>query len=434
MQLKVLVLDDRPRVAKESIDNSLQPITKKSDFGRGVWEIAVKDFDFTLTCDFEDQLSAARALLFDHEKPRQYHLILLDNDWGDQGGGKSVGDDGLKLLSDLTAAGIQLPYLAIYTQATGYRPEYIATALNFGARALIWKSEATHFINVLLAVANDVRLKQEISTLTAQVSHLQEKQELFIDALIRAEPRLHTQSPKMRECLLDAARYAITPGVPVILAGPTGSGKEVLARAMHAISPRKERVFEVLDCTTITAELAESVLFGHEKGAFTGAHSPRQGIFELADSGTLFIDEVDTLSLDLQRKLLRVTETGEYRRVGGSRVLHANCRLIIATNKDLHQLVAEKKFLPDLYQRLNYGALRIPSLNERREDIPALAELFLKEFSDRHAQPPLQLTDEAKAELQRHDWEFNVRALKAAVFRSALKRSADVIGKADLIF
>jgi DNA-binding NtrC family response regulator len=190
----------------------------------------------------------------------------------------------------------------------------------------------------------------------------------------------------------------------------------------------------VLDCTTVTTELAESILFGHEKGAFTGAHGPRQGIFEIANGGTLLIDEVDALSLDLQAKLLRVTEYGEYRKVGGNKTLYSDCRLIVATNKDILQLVETGSFREDLYARLNIGTIRIPSLNDRREDILDIAEYFLKEFSERNKQQNIILTDEAKHVLQNHDWRFNIRELRATMYRSAMKRSSDVLSPQDIIF
>ncbi len=438
LTLKVLVMDDTPRAALISIQRSLEPIAASRDYSNAprlaTWSISLANLSFTVEFEFfQGSIAEARALFGERDYLNQYHLILLDNDW-EKAGGQQPGTDGLDLLRDSFQAGIRHPYIVIYTEASGYKADYILSALNHGARALIWKSEATHFVNVILAAVNELRLREEISTLTQRVGDLQEKRQGFVEALTRAEPRLNTKSQAMKDCLVDAARYAITPDIPVILVGSTGSGKEVLARAMHRVSPNRDKIFEVLDCTTVTTELAESVLFGHEKGSFTGAHSQRQGVFEIADGGTLFIDEVDALSLDLQRKLLRVTESGEYRRVGGVRILKSSCRLIIATNKDLYQMVLKGSFLPDLFQRLNFGSIRIPSLNERREDIIDLAEYFLNEFSERHVQPKLTLTDEAREILRNHDWEFGIRELRATIFRSAIKCDADTIGSHEIVF
>ncbi len=148
LNLNILVLDDQPDAAKISIDDSLKPITTEQRYHESYWRIAIRDLTFTVSCHYVSKLSQARELLFNSSELQQYDLILLDNDWR-EGGGKELGYDGLKLLEDLSQAGIQHPFLAIYTQATGYKHDYIALALKFGARALIWKSETTHFINLL---------------------------------------------------------------------------------------------------------------------------------------------------------------------------------------------------------------------------------------------------------------------------------------------
>jgi DNA-binding NtrC family response regulator len=440
--VKVLVLDDRPEAAKESILLSLGPIAVSPGLTESTvpcfWQVTLKNQVFTVECQFINQLAEARNYLLNSENINEYDLILLDNDWemggGIQGEGIHGGMDGLQLLEEMSKLNLQFPNLAIYTQATGYRQEYVSMALNWGARALIYKSEPTHFLNVLFASASYAFQKQEIAELSRKVGSLRERQVQFADAMANVEPRLKTKSQLMRDCLVDAARYAITPDIPVFLIGATGSGKEVLARAMHKISPRRDRIFEVLDCTTITKELAESILFGHEKGAFTGAQGARQGIFEIANGGTLLIDEVDALSLDLQSKLLRIAEYGEYRRVGGSKTLYSDCRLLVATNKDIHQLVEKEKFREDLYARLNVGAIRIPSLNERREDIQGIAQYFLKEFIERNKQESIKLSDKALLVLQNHNWKFNIRELRATIFRSALMRTSQVLNAEDILF
>ncbi|HET9986952.1 MAG TPA: sigma 54-interacting transcriptional regulator [Kofleriaceae bacterium] len=227
------------------------------------------------------------------------------------------------------------------------------------------------------------------------------------------------RSPAMREIFGLVEKIAPTDAT-VLIEGETGTGKDMIARTLHQLSPRADKPFIVVDCGAVAGTLIESELFGHEKGAFTGASSARQGAFELAAGGTIFLDELGELSLDLQPKLLRVLEQRELRRVGGTKILKVDLRVIAATRKDLRSEVEKGKFREDLYFRLNVVPITAPSLRERREDIPLLIDSMLKKLAPDGA----HLTDQTRAALMAHDWPGNVRELRNVIER-ALALGAD---------
>jgi transcriptional regulator with GAF, ATPase, and Fis domain len=205
----------------------------------------------------------------------------------------------------------------------------------------------------------------------------------------------------------------------VLLEGETGTGKDVLARSIHQISARKEQPFVVVDCGAISYNLIESELFGHERGAFTGAIAARQGAFEIAGRGTVFLDEVGELPLDVQPKLLRVLESGEYRRVGGNKPLHAEARIVAATKRNLREEVERGKFREDLYFRLSVVPITVPPLRTRREDVPALVDRFLELARKRDpSASAIGLTRETVSALAAHDWPGNVRELRNVLDRA----------------
>jgi two-component system response regulator HydG len=214
----------------------------------------------------------------------------------------------------------------------------------------------------------------------------------------------------MQQLLAKASTVAST-DASVVLRGESGSGKEVVARALHANSSRALRPFVAINCAALPAELLESELFGHARGAFTGAHGPRKGLFETAHNGTLLLDEIAEMPLALQAKLLRALQDGEIRRVGESDPFRVDVRIICATHQDLQKCVAEKRFREDLYFRLKVFTLVVPPLRERREDITALAELFLK----KEGHPTGRFTPHATALLRGYGWPGNVRELANAV-------------------
>ncbi len=233
--------------------------------------------------------------------------------------------------------------------------------------------------------------------------------------------RLVGKSPAMQHLLEKAATIANT-NASVVLLGESGSGKEVVARALHANSERSVKPFVAVNCSALPGELLESELFGHAKGAFTGAQRARRGLFETADGGTIFLDEIAEMPLALQAKLLRALQDGEIRRVGESQPIHVDARILCATHQNLHQCVVERRFREDLYFRLKVFALVVPPLRERPEDIPILANMFLTQEGHRGG-----FTPKALALLVRYAWPGNVRELRNAVIHGAvLSRGAPV--------
>jgi DNA-binding NtrC family response regulator len=206
----------------------------------------------------------------------------------------------------------------------------------------------------------------------------------------------------------------------VLITGDNGTGKELVARWLHELSPRAAAPFVEVNCAAIPSELIESVLFGHEKGSFTSAIKQRKGDFEQADSGTLFLDEIGDMSLSAQAKVLRVLQENKIMRVGGEKEIEVNVRVIAATNKDLKEEIEKRNFREDLYHRLSVILIHVPSLNERRDDIPILANYFIKEISENEGKPLMTFTNEAMAELQKMPWAGNIRELHNVVERLSI--------------
>lgn len=229
------------------------------------------------------------------------------------------------------------------------------------------------------------------------------------------------------ERVLDQATLAARSDARVLLTGESGTGKELLAAHLHAESPFANGPFVKVNCAAIPTELIESELFGHEKGAFTGATAARRGKFELADGGTLFLDEVGDLHAASQAKLLRVLQEGEFHRVGGEQAIKVSVRVISATNRDLQDLVSQQKFREDLYYRLCVVPVRVPALRERREDIAALAEYFLAEFCARNNFKPKTLDRDVTETLEDHHWPGNIRELRNTVERMAILTRGDLL-------
>ncbi len=211
---------------------------------------------------------------------------------------------------------------------------------------------------------------------------------------------------------IDIARQVAPTDISVLIQGESGSGKEVFSHIIHQLSGRKHGPFIAVNCGAIPEGTIDSELFGHEKGSFTGAHESRKGYFEVVDGGTIFLDEVGELPLGTQARLLRVLESGEYIRVGSSKVQKTNVRVVAATNVDVYEAVKRGKFREDLYYRLNTVPLRIPSLRERKEDIYLLFRKFVVDFADKYRTPGIQLTPDAQELLTNYSWPGNVRQLK----------------------
>lgn len=231
---------------------------------------------------------------------------------------------------------------------------------------------------------------------------------------------------------IDVAKQVAPTDISVLIQGESGAGKEVFSHIIHQLSARKHGPFIAVNCGAIPEGTIDSELFGHEKGSFTGAHEARKGYFEVVDGGTIFLDEVGELPLGTQARLLRVLESGEYIRVGSSKVQKTNVRVVAATNVDVYEAVKRGKFREDLYYRLNTVPLRIPSLRERKEDINLLFRKFIVDFSDKYRSPGVQLTPDAQELLMNYTWPGNVRQLKNIAEQIAVLEKERVVDGQNL--
>jgi DNA-binding NtrC family response regulator len=240
------------------------------------------------------------------------------------------------------------------------------------------------------------------------------------------------KSKKMQEIYRIIAKVAMTDST-VLITGQSGTGKELIARAIHFNSPRREKQFVPVDCAVLSENLLESELFGHVRGSFTGAVTTKPGLFEVADGGTVFLDEVGNISLSIQAKLLRVLQEREFTPVGGTKAKKVDIRLIAATNKDLEKMIKEEVFREDLYYRLNIVPLYLPALKERQEDIPLLAVHFLKKYAEEMGKAIKGFTPEAMERLMRYPWPGNVRELENVVERTVVMIDDEMVRVEHLI-
>ena len=264
-------------------------------------------------------------------------------------------------------------------------------------------------------------------------THLKEENRLLKESLGERFDRQNIigNSPGMVRLFETIAQVAPSEAT-VLITGESGTGKELIAGAIHYNSERKMGPFVKVNCAALTETLLESELFGHEKGAFTGAHRRKEGQFSLADHGSLFLDEVSEMPLSMQVKLLRVIQEREFARVGGEEVIRVDVRLIAATNKDLAEEIAAGRFREDLFYRLNVVTLHMPPLRERRDDIPLLAQHFLKTFAEKNRKAIKGYTPRSMDHLLRYDWPGNVRELMNAVERMVVLSRADYVDESDL--
>jgi DNA-binding NtrC family response regulator len=252
-----------------------------------------------------------------------------------------------------------------------------------------------------------------------------------LDRLDAIDSEIISASPKMdtvKKMILKVARSNST----VLVRGESGTGKELIARAVHNQSPRSAEMFQAVNCAAINENLLESELFGHEKGSFTGAHAEKKGLFEIADRGTLFLDEIAELDVGIQAKLLRALQERKIRRVGGTREINVDVRVIAATNRDLRAMVADGRFRDDLYYRINVLSIDVPPLRERREDISVLIDYFLRKHTKNTSRLVTGLTSETKKVMYDYNWPGNVRQLESAIERAILLSEGDQITMDDL--
>ena len=329
----------------------------------------------------EEALSALSRELFD--------LILLDV-W-------LPGMDGLEVMRQVRAAGHRMPVVMISGHASA---ELAARAIREGALDFIEKPLSLE--RVLVSVRNaltQARLVERLATERGEE----------VPVLTGVSPAVVA----LRKQILQAAPT----DARVLITGPNGSGKEVVAWLVHHHSRRADGAFVAVNCAAIPSELIESELFGHLKGAFTGAVESKRGKFELADGGTLFLDEIGDMSPLTQAKVLRVLQESSFTRVGGSQEVRVDVRVIAATNKNLEEEIAAGRFREDLFFRLNVIPLRVPPVAERREDVPLLVDEFIRQFARRDGVPPKRVSAAAMSKLQAADWAGNVREIRNVVER-----------------
>ncbi|HEU5181051.1 MAG TPA: sigma 54-interacting transcriptional regulator [Candidatus Polarisedimenticolia bacterium] len=283
---------------------------------------------------------------------------------------------------------------------------------------------------VALAIEN-LLAYEEIAALKARL----EEENLYLQEEVRSEAAFGDvvgESPAMLDILAKVRVVAKTDST-VLVTGETGTGKELIVRAIHSLSHRKDKILVKVNCAALPAGVIESELFGHERGAFTGALTRKAGRFELANRGTLLLDEVGDLPLDLQAKLLRVLQEGEFERVGGTQSLKVDVRIVAATNRDLERAVAEERFRADLYYRLNVIPIAIPPLRKRPEDIPRLARHFVMVFSSKMGKPVGKLDAEALEKLTAYSWPGNVRELQNVIERAVILSSPGRLVLGDVL-
>jgi len=252
-----------------------------------------------------------------------------------------------------------------------------------------------------------------------------------LGTLDQIDVEIISASPKMesvKKMILKVARSSST----VLIRGESGTGKELIARAIHNQSPRSSEMFQAVNCAAINENLLESELFGHEKGSFTGAHAEKKGLFEVADRGSLFLDEIAELDVSMQAKLLRALQERRIRRVGGTFEIPVDVRVVAATNRDLRAMVGDGRFRDDLYYRINVLSIDVPPLRERREDIPVLIDYFLKKHTKNTSRLIKGLAPETKKILHDYGWPGNVRQLESAIERAILLCEGDLLTPDDL--
>jgi DNA-binding NtrC family response regulator len=261
-------------------------------------------------------------------------------------------------------------------------------------------------------------------TLLDTIARALRKLDQLDSEIISASPEMEA----VKRMILKVARSSST----VLIRGESGTGKELIARAIHTQSPRATEMFQAVNCAAINENLLESELFGHEKGSFTGAHAEKKGLFEIADRGTLFLDEIGELDITMQAKLLRALQERKIRRVGGTREISIDVRVVAATNRDLRAMVQDKRFRDDLYYRINVLSIDVPPLRERREDIPVLIDYFLKKHTRHTSRLIRGLAPDARRVMLEYSWPGNVRQLESAIERAILLAETDMITIEDL--
>ncbi len=323
--------------------------------------------------------------------------------------------DGIKLIAQLRTISPETIFIVI---TSVYETQSIVNAIKEGASEYITKPfELTYLQKVLKTYQELINLRKKIHSKPAEEA-------LPLERIVGESPQIKN----IKKIIKEIASYDST----VLITGPTGVGKGLIAEAIHMLSQRRNGPFVVFDCTVVPEGLMESELFGHMKGAFTGAHQNRIGLIERADRGTLFIDEVGDLSIQLQAKLLRAIDTGEFRRVGANKIRRADVRIIVATNRDLEEMVKSGRFRKDLYYRLNVIHLRVPPLSERGEDVWLLANHFLSLYTKSTGKKIRGFSREVEKFIRTYHWPGNIRELKNLIERAVVMAEGPWITLGDL--
>jgi len=378
---RVLIVDD-----EENIGRSLRLILEREGYAVNV---------FRTVADFRK-----------FPEPQRVDVFLFDVRLPD--------GSGIDLLRSLQRQEVRSPVIMISGHAT------IADAVEATrAGAFDFLEKPLSRDRVLVAIKNAF----------SQASLRKENEKL--QEIVGPGPRMIGSSPPFQRAVMQATMAAKS-DARVLLVGESGTGKELLAAHLHELSPFKSGPFVKVNCAAIPTELIESELFGHEKGAFTGATAARRGKFELADGGTLFLDEVGDLHAGSQAKLLRVLQEGEFHRVGGEQTIRVSVRVISATNRDLQAMVAQGKFREDLYYRVSVVPIQVPPLRERPQDVRALALYFLEEFCSRNNFRPKHMDDEVFELLEGYTWPGNARELRNVVERMAILTQGEQIPVASI--
>jgi two-component system, NtrC family, response regulator AtoC len=322
---------------------------------------------------------------------------------------------GIEVLKEIRKRGIDVTVVMITAHGT---IERAVQAMKGGAYDFIPKPfEPDHVALIVQKALERERLKRGVEVLSEQVG---ERYHLIVG-----------KNSKMNEAI-DSAKKAATSRSTVLLLGESGTGKEIFAHAIHNWSDRKEEPFIAINCVGLSRELLESELFGHERGAFTGAHQVKKGKVELAHGGTVFLDEVGDISPEVQTKLLRFLQEREFERVGGTKPIQVDVKIIAATNRDLNAAVKEGRFREDLYYRLNVIPISLPALRERKEDIPELARFLMQRFSLETKKNFTEITLEAMEKLLAYNWPGNVRELANVIERAVVLGQGPKVAVQDL--
>jgi DNA-binding NtrC family response regulator len=367
----------------------------------------------TLTSALEDRAdftSIATETAFQEEiKSKQFDLIFLDND--------SINGRAVKILESMRSKD---PFLPIIMTSETEKAEMIVQAMNCGASDYLIHPISPTRVNISFDKAIEIRDQR------FEIAYHRRKQDVVYDF-----KDVVAFSPKMKAILVSLERFAKTDST-ILITGDTGTGKSFLSGTVHFNSPRRKKPFVKINCANIPEDLLESELFGHEKGAFTGADKQRIGRFEQASGGTIFLDEIGEMNLSLQTKLLRVLEEKSFERVGGNKTIYSDVRIIAATNKNLVQQVADGLFREDLYYRINVLPVTLPSLKERQECLLPLAELLLNKCCTSMHREIAGFTENSTKKIQEYDWPGNIRQLANTIERAVILEDGKYIHAENL--